>query len=80
MTGRSPRVRLGLVGYGMFAGIAASTLGAWVSSSISGAARIGVWIGVTALFALILAWFAEAVVMLLVRCPRHGLGRRPLSR
>ena len=80
MTRRPPRKRLGLVGYGVLGGIIASATGAWVSSAASGVARIGIWSGVTAFLALVLAWFAETALLLLGRCLRQGLGHRPLSR
>jgi hypothetical protein len=81
MTGRSPRDRsLGLVAYGVLAGILATTVGAWASSPVPGAARVGTWIGITAVVALVLTWFAEAVVMLLARWFYHGLSGRSLFR
>jgi hypothetical protein len=78
MSGRSPRDRnLGIVAYGVLAGILATTMGAWASSPFSGVARIGAWIGVTAVISLVLAWFAEAVVAILARWFQHGLSGRP---
>jgi len=71
---------LGLVAYGVLAGILATTVGAWVSSPISGAARIVAWIGVTTVISLVLAWFAEAVVILLGRRLQHGLNGWSLFR
>jgi hypothetical protein len=79
MSGRSPRDRsLGIVAYGVLAGILATTSGAWVSSPFSGGVRIGVWIGVTAVLSLLLAWFAEAVVAILARWFLQGLSGRSL--
>ena len=80
MTGHSPGERLGLVVYGVVAGIAASALGAWASSRLAGSARIAAWLAVTAVLALSFAWFAERVVLLLIRCLRYGFDGRPLSR
>jgi hypothetical protein len=71
---------LGLVAYGVLAGILATTVGAWASSLMSGAPRIAAWIGVTAVISLALAWFAEAVLILLGRRLLHGLNGRSLSR
>jgi hypothetical protein len=80
MIRRPPGERLVLVGYGVIAGIGASVIGAWASSGIVGGARIGVWIGVTVVLAVIAAWFAERIVPLVGRLLRHGLGRPPVSR
>jgi hypothetical protein len=79
MSGRSPRDRsLGIVAYGVLAGILATTMGAWASSPFSGGVRIGAWIGVTAVLSLVLAWSAEAVVAVLTRWFLHGLSGRSL--
>ena len=79
MSGRSPRDRsLGIVAYGVLAGILATTTGAWASSPFSGGVRIAAWIGVTAVLSLALAWFAETVVAILTRWFAHGLGGRSL--
>jgi hypothetical protein len=81
MSGRSPRGRsLGIVVYGVLAGILATTTGAWAASLFSGGTRIGAWIGVTAVISLVLAWFAESVVLLLARCLYSGLSGRSLFR
>lgn len=79
MSGRSPGDRkLGIVAYGMLAGILATTVGAWASSPFSGGTRIGAWIGVTAVISLVLAWFAEAIVFILARLFLRGLTGRSL--
>ena len=70
--GRVAEHGLGLTGYGVVAGIAATAIGALASSAFAGGARIGVWIGVTAVLAVALAWSAEPAVMLLSRWLRHG--------
>lgn len=81
MSGRSPRGRsLGIVAYGVLAGILATTVGAWASSPFSGGTRTGAWIGVTAVVSLALAWFAESVVLLIARCFYSGLSGRSLFR
>jgi hypothetical protein len=80
MIRRTPGERLGLVGYGVTAGIGASVIGAWTSSSIVGGARIVVWIGSTTVFGVAAAWFAEPVVLLVGRLLRHGLGGPPVPR
>lgn len=72
--------RLGLVGYGALAGIGASVIGARASSAIVGGGRIGVWIGVTVILAMVAAWFADQVVLLAGRLLRSGLGHRSVSR
>jgi hypothetical protein len=72
--------RLGMVGYGILAGTGASVIGAWASSGIVGPARIGVWIGVTVVLAVVAARFADQVVVLVGRLLRSGLGRGPVSR
>jgi hypothetical protein len=72
--------RLGLVGYGVLAGIAASVIGAWVSSALGGGARIGVWIGLTVVLAVAAARFADQVVVLAGRLLRSWPGRRPAAR
>jgi hypothetical protein len=78
MSGRTPlSLTLGMMTYGVLAGILATTAGAWASSPMSGGARIGVWIGVTAVVSLAFAWFAEAVVTILGRFLLHGLSGRP---
>jgi hypothetical protein len=89
MSGHSPRGRsLGMVTYGVLAGILATTAGAAASSPISGGARIGAWIGTTVVVALVLAWFAEVVVVVLGRLflrgfsgrSFHGFSSRSISR
>jgi hypothetical protein len=78
MSGRTPRGHgLGMVTYGVLAGILATTAGAWASSPIAGGARIGAWIGVTAVVSLVLAWLAEVVVTVLGRFFAHGFSGRP---
>jgi hypothetical protein len=79
MSGRSPQDRsLGIVAYGVLAGILATTMGAWASSPFTGGVRIPAWIGATAVLSLVLAWFAEAVVAILGRWFLHGLSGRSL--
>jgi hypothetical protein len=80
MAERSGGVRLGLVVYGVVVGTVATAAGAWASSSLAGTARIGAWVLVTGVCAVSLAWFAESVVALLIRCLHYGLGKRNLSR
>jgi hypothetical protein len=65
-----------MVIYGVLTGILATTVGAWASSPISGGARIGAWIGTTAVIGLVLAWFAEVVVVVLGRLFLHGFSGR----
>jgi hypothetical protein len=72
--------RLGLVGFGVSAGVGASVIGAWTSSEVVGGARTEVWIGVTAVLAVVAARFADQAVVLVGRLLRTGLGRRPASR
>jgi hypothetical protein len=72
--------RLGLVGYGVIAGIGAGTIGAWTSSSIVGGTRIVAWIGITVVLGVIAAWFAERIVLLIGRLLRYGLGGPPVPR
>lgn len=64
----------------MSAGIGASVIGAWTSSGVVGCARTEVWIGVTAVLAVVAARYADQVLMLVGRLLRTGLGRPPVSR
>jgi hypothetical protein len=72
--------RLTLVGYGVLAGIGASTVGAWVSSALADKPRIGVWIGVTAVLAVIAARVADQAVALAGRLFRFSFARTTASR
>jgi hypothetical protein len=80
MIRRSLGERLGLVGYGVTAGLCAGVIGAWVSSSLAGGARLAVWIGVTVVLAMTAGSFAERAVLLVSRLLRYGLGGPPVSR
>jgi hypothetical protein len=80
MNRRPPAERLGLVGYGVVAGIGASGIGAWASSEITGGARAGVWIGVTAVVSVGAARFADGVVLLVGRLLRIGFSRASVPR
>lgn len=67
------------VGFGTLTGLIGSGVGAWISSPFSGAARIGVWGGATAVLALLLArgvGRAFAALGSLADLP----GRSPLSK
>ncbi len=68
--------RLGLVVYGVDAGIVTTAVGDWVSSGWSGASRLVIWISVTAALAIGAAWVAEPAVTLLARCLQERRGRR----
>lgn len=69
------------VGYGAGTGIVTSAAGAAVSSRLSGAPRISMWIGVTTILAIGAIWLAEPAVNLLARWVRYaetrslGVGR-----
>jgi hypothetical protein len=67
------------VGLGTLTGLIGSGAGAWISSPFSGATRIGVWGGATAVLALLLTRFTGrlfAALGLLKDFP----GRSPLSK